>query len=85
MVTQTSGRCVICGARIAASFDVCAVCECEYGLTGPKVTWPEWAKFLCADHRREQRAEARQLRYEDDTVDTARHIGIALYGEFNDD
>jgi len=79
------GRCMICDKRIACAHVICAGCERDYGLGGPRRDWPAWAKALYREYRQQRRLEKDRLAHEDATERGDAVYNISCYGNFNDD
>jgi len=85
MTPEALGRCMICGARVTASFWLCSDCETEYGLGAPYRCWPSWAKQLSEDHRQMRLSERDRLQAGELTFTDAPEAERLAYGEINDD
>lgn len=64
---------------------ICRECENRWGLGKPMREWPEWARTLWADHKRERRQELERLAVEGDSVKCAAYLDYCAYGNFSAD
>ena len=56
--------CMICGEPVPPMFWACKMCAEAYGLLGPYVEWPAWAKGLKELHEQAREAELERLAWE---------------------
>ncbi len=82
---EPSSKCMICGTAITPTFWVCTACEQAYALGGSWKNWPEWAKALRNDERRERRRNAKWREYTVISLDEVEVLERIAYGDCNND
>lgn len=82
---QRFPRCAICGSRVTAAFWVCDGCCRAYGLDGSWSRWPQWAKAMRNDERRERRRAVNWREYHMVSLDSLEMAERTAYGGPNDD